>query len=41
MHWLPEVIQQFRREHPDVTVDIQMGSVDEVYRWVLEDLVDM
>lgn len=40
-HWLPEVIQQFRREHPDVTVDIQMGSVDEVYRWVLEDRVDM
>ena len=36
-HWLPEIIQQFRREHPDVTVDIQMGSVDEVYRWVLED----
>ena len=36
-HWLPEVTQQFRREHPDVTVDIQMGSVDEVYRWVLED----
>ena len=40
-HWLPEVIQQFRREHPDVAVDIQMGSVDEVYRWVLEDRVDM
>ena len=40
-HWLPAVIQQFRREHPDVTVDIQMGSVDEVYRWVLEDRVDM
>ena len=40
-HWLPEVIQQFRREHPDVTVDIQMGSVEEVYRWVLEDRVDM
>ena len=40
-HWLPEVIQQFRREHSDVTVDIQMGSVDEVYRWVLEDRVDM
>ena len=38
-HWLPEIIQQFRREHPDVTVDIQMGSVDEVYRWVLEDRV--
>ena len=40
-HWLPEIIQQFRREHPDVTVDIQMGSVDQVYRWVAEARVDM
>ena len=41
MHWLPEIIQQFRDNHPDVTVDIQMGSVEEVYRWVREDKVDM
>lgn len=41
MHWLPEVIQQFRRAHPDVGVDIQMGSVQEVYRWVQEGRVDM
>ena len=41
MHWLPEIIQRFRDNHPDVTVDIQMGSVEEVYRWVLEDKVDM
>ena len=40
-HWLPEIIQQFRREHPDVTVDIQMGSVQEVYRWVQEGRVDL
>ncbi len=40
-HWLPEVIQQFRREHPGVIVDIQMGSVDEVYQWVMEARVDM
>ena len=41
MHWLPEIIQQFRDNHPDVTVDIQMGRVEEVYRWVREDKVDM
>ena len=41
MHWLPEVIQQFRRNHPGVNVDIQMGSVEEVYRWVREDKADM
>lgn len=40
MHWLPEVIQQFRRIHPELTVDIQMGSVEEVYRWVREDKAD-
>ena len=40
-HWLPEVIQQFRRGHPDIGVDIQMGSVQEVYRWVQEGRVDM
>ena len=41
VHWLPELIQRFRDRHPDVAVDIQMGSVQEVYRWVREDKVDM
>ena len=41
VHWLPEVIQQFRHDHPGVNVDIQMGSVEEVYRWVWEDKADM
>ena len=41
MHWLPEIIQRFRDNHPDVTVDIQMRSVEEIYRWVREDKVDM
>ncbi len=41
MHWLPELIQRFRDRHPDVAVDIQMGSVQEVYGWVREDKVDM
>ena len=41
VHWLPEVIQQFRHDHPGANVDIQMGSVEEVYRWVREDKADM
>ena len=41
MHWLPEIIQRFRDNHPDVAVDVQMGSVEEVYRWVQEDKADM
>ena len=45
MHWLPGIIQrfreQFRRQHSGVSVDVQMGSVEEVYRWVREGKVDM
>ena len=41
INWLPEVIQQFRTSHPGVNVEIQMGSVEEVYRWVREDKMDM
>ena len=41
MHWLPELIEQFRRRHEGVGVDVQMGSVKEVYRWVREGRVDM
>ena len=41
MHWLPELIEQFRRRNSGVSVDVQMGSVEEVYRWVKEGKVDM
>lgn len=41
MHWLPELIEQFRRHNSGVSVDVQMGSVEEVYRWVKEGKVDM
>ena len=41
MHWLPTIVQQFRWAYPDVSVDIRMGSVDEMYRWLQEDKVDL
>jgi len=41
IHWLPEVVQQFRSDHPDVSVHLQMGSVVEVYDWLRQGKVDM
>ncbi|MDE7260836.1 MAG: LysR family transcriptional regulator [Oscillospiraceae bacterium] len=41
MHWLPTIVQQFRWAHPDVSVDIRMGSVEEIYRWLQEGSVDV
>ena len=41
MHWLPTIVQQFRWDFPDVSVDIRMGSVEEMYRWLQDDKVDL
>ena len=41
MHWLPTIIQQFRWAYPDVSVDIRMGSVAEIFRWLREGKVDL
>lgn len=41
MHWLPTIVQQFRWAYPNVSVDIRMGSVQEIYRWLQEGTVDL
>lgn len=41
MHWLPTIVQQFRWAYPDVSVDVRMGSVEEIYRWLQEGTVDL
>ena len=41
MHWLPTIVQQFRWAYPDVSIDIRMGSVEEIYRWLQEGTVDV
>lgn len=34
MHWLPSIVQNFRREFPEVTVEIAQGGVSELYEGV-------
>ncbi len=41
MHWLPSIVSSFRRDYPGISVDIRMGSVDEMYTWLQEDKVDL
>ena len=41
MHWLPPIVSKFRRDYPDISVDIRMGDVDEMYAWLQEDRVDL
>ena len=41
VHWLPAIVSKFRMDHPDISVDIRMGNVDEMYTWLLEEKVDI
>ena len=41
MHWLPAIVSAFRRDYPDISVDIRMGTVDEMFAWLREDKVDL
>ena len=41
VHWLPAIVSKFRMDHPDISVDIRMGNVDEMYAWLQEDKVDL
>ena len=36
-NWLPPILQRFKREHPSVAVEVRDGSVQDVYRWLLEE----
>ena len=41
VHWLPAIVSKFRTDYPDISVDIRMGNVDEMYTWLQEDKVDI
>ncbi|MCQ2386685.1 MAG: LysR family transcriptional regulator, partial [Clostridia bacterium] len=32
LHWLPEVLERFKRECPDYIAEVRLGGVDDLYR---------
>ena len=40
-HWLPSVIESFEKEYPSVTVNVQTGTVDELYSGLESGRFDM
>lgn len=41
MHWIPSIVETFGKEFPDVTVNIQTGTVDELYSGLESGRFDM
>lgn len=41
MHWLPLVLQRFQAEFPEVSVNVRMGTIEEIYSWVQDGTADL
>lgn len=39
-HWLPNIIQEFQKDYPNIEYELLLGDYDEIEKWVLEGRVD-
>lgn len=40
IHWLPEIIAEFRRAYPEIQIHVREGYADEILSWIREETVD-
>ncbi len=41
IHWLPEIIQEFQKEYPDIAFEIAEGGESELVEWINSSRVDI
>jgi len=39
-HWLPNIIEEFQKDYPNIDYELLLGDYDEIERWVMEGRVD-
>lgn len=39
-HWIPNMIEAFQKEYPNIDYELLLGDYDEIEKWVLEGRVD-
>ena len=39
-HWLPNIIQEFQTDYPNIEYELLLGDYDEIEKWVLEGRID-
>lgn len=39
-HWLPNIIQEFHKDYPNIEYELLLGDYDEIEKWILEGRVD-
>ena len=40
VNWLPDIINNFNIEHPNITINLKEGGLSDLYNWVSESKVD-
>ena len=40
-NWIPVFMQEFRSMEPNITLDVKVGDIDEIYQWVYEGTIDI
>lgn len=40
-NWIPVFIQEFREREPGVTLDVKVGSMEEIYHWLYTGVIDL
>ena len=40
-NWIPVFMQEFRSMEPNITLDVKVGDIDEIYQWVYDGTIDI
>ena len=40
VNWLPDIINKFNLEHPNITINLKEGGIKDLHDWVIESNVD-
>ncbi len=40
-NWLPDIMNSFKREYPDITIEVFQGTYDDVVYWIKNGIVDI
>lgn len=41
VEWMPSLLKDFKKEYPEVCLDIYQGTYDDVYQWLKDGVVDL
>lgn len=41
IHWLPQIIDQFQKDHPNINIRLKEGGISDIEKWIVNHEVDL